>query len=73
MMETSIDDFHKSFYVPATQNIVFRLSQVRILGTNHCGNTRHEAFKHRSGKQDVLCRRDFSDIVVASFCTPNTV
>ena len=37
MMETTIYDFHTSFYIPAIQKLAFRLPHVRILGTNHCG------------------------------------
>ena len=43
------------------------MPNVRILGTHHCGNMRQEAFKHRSGFQDVLCRHDYVEHVVASF------
>ena len=67
MMETSIADFHTSFYIPEIQHLVFHLPRVRILGTNHCGNTRHEAFKHHIAKQDVLCCRDYSERLIASF------
>ena len=56
MMETSNTDFHTSFYIPEIQNIAFCLQYVRILGTNHFGETRCEAFKHRRTFQDVLCR-----------------
>ena len=37
MMETTISNFHTSFYIPAIQNLVFHLLRVRILGTNNCG------------------------------------
>ena len=37
MMETTISDFRTSFYIPAIQNLAFRLPYVRILVTNHCG------------------------------------
>ena len=37
MMETTISDFHTSFYIPAIQKLAFHLPHVRILGTNHCG------------------------------------
>ena len=66
-METSIDDLHKSFYILLIQKFAFDLPHVRILGTNHYGNTLHEAFKRRSAKQDVLCRRYYAEIVVPSF------
>ena len=60
MMETYIAYFHKSFYIPAIQQFSFHLPHVRILGTNHCGNTLREAFKRYSKNQDVLCRRDYA-------------
>ena len=53
MMETYSAYFHTSFYIPEIQN--------------HCGNTRREAFKRCSANQYVLCRRDCSERVVASF------
>ena len=39
--ETYIADFHTNFYITTMQNIEFYLPHIRILGTNHCGNTRH--------------------------------
>ena len=47
MMETTISDFHKSFYIPDIQKLGFHLPHVRILGTNHCGEMRRTAFKRR--------------------------
>ena len=67
MMETTISNFHTSFYIPAIQNLAFHLPHVRILGTNHCGELRHIAFKGRELFQNVLCRRDYAERVVASF------
>ena len=67
MMETSIYDFHTSFYIPAIQNLAFRLPHVHILRTNHCGELRQTAFKGRELFQYVLCRRDYVERVVASF------
>ena len=67
MMETTISDFHTSFYIPAIQNLAFHLPHVRILGKNHCGELRRTAFKQHELFQDVLCRRDYSERVVASF------
>ena len=60
MMETTISDFHTSFYIPAIQKLAFHLPHVRIIGTNHCGELRRTAFKRCELFQDVLCRRDFS-------------
>ena len=67
MMETSISDFHTSFYIPAIHKLAFHLPHVRILGTNYCGELRHTAFKRRELFQDVLCRRDYAERLVASF------
>ena len=67
MMETTISDFSTSLYIPAIPKLAFHLPHVRILGTNHCGELRRTAFKRRELFQDVLCRRDYADRVVASF------
>ena len=67
MMETTISDFHTSFYIPDIQKLSFRIPHVRILGTNHCGQMRRTSFKRREIFQDVLCRCDYSERVVVSF------
>ena len=67
MMETTISDFCTSFYIPAIHKMTFHLPHVRILGTNHCGEMRRTAFKRRELFQDVLCRRDYAERVLASF------
>ena len=67
MMETSISDFRTSFYIPSIQKLAFRLPHVRILGTNHCGEMWHTAFKRRELFQDIICCRDYAERVVASF------
>ena len=67
MMETTKYDFHKNFYIPAIQKLAFHLPHVRILGKNHCGELRRTAFKWRELFQDVLCRRDYAERVLASF------
>ena len=66
-METYISDLHTSFYIREIQKLAFHRPHIRILGTNHCGNTLRESFKPRSAKQYVLCCRDYDEIVVASF------
>ena len=67
MIETTNYDFHTSFYIPAIQRLDFNLPHVIILGTHHCGTIRRTAFKHCVLFQDVMCCRDYSDRVVASF------
>ena len=67
MTETTISDFHTSFYILAIHKLAFHLSHVRILGTNHCGELRRTAFKQRELFQDVICRRDYAERVLASF------
>ena len=67
MMETTISDFHTSFYIPAIKKLAFHLPHVGILGTNHCGEMRRTAFKRRQLFQDVLCRLDYDERVVTSF------
>ena len=66
-MNTTISGFHTSFYIPAIQKSVFHLPHVRILGTNHCGETRRTDFKRRDLFQDILCRRDYDERLVESF------
>ena len=45
MMETTISNFHTNFYIPEIQKLVFRISHVQILGTNHCDDSCRTAFK----------------------------
>ena len=67
MMETTISYFHISFYIPAIQKLSFCLPHVRILGTNHCSEMQRTAFKRRELFQDVICRRDYAERLIASF------
>ena len=66
-MEITIYDFHTSFYIPDIQHLVFHLPHVHILGTNHCYEMQRTAFKRHELFQDVLCRCDYSERVVARF------
>ena len=65
-METTISNFHTSFYLPEIQNLVFNIPHVQILGTSHCGDSRQNTFKLSESFQDVLCCRDYTERVVAS-------
>ena len=67
MMERTISGFYTSFYIPAIQRLAFHLPHVRILGTNHYGELRHTAFKRSELFQDVQCRCNYYEWVVASF------
>ena len=67
MIVTTISDLRTSFYIPAIQKLAFHLPHVRILGTNHCGEMRRTAFKRRELFQDILCRRDYAERLVAIF------
>ena len=67
MIETEIYDFHTRYYIPAIQKLAFLLPHVCILGKNHCGEMRCTAFKRCESFQDVLCRLDYSERVVANF------
>ena len=69
IMETTISIFHTGFCISAIQKLAFYIPHVKILGTNHCGDSYQTAFKRRKPFQDVLCRRDYSERVVASFPT----
>ena len=61
LKECNIADFHKNFYKPTTQKLAFHLPYVRILGTNHCGKMRKEAFKERQDRKDVITRCDYAE------------
>ena len=67
MMETAISEFHIRCYIPAIQKLAFHLTHVRILGTNHCGAMRRKDVKRRELFQFFICRRDYSERVVANF------
>ena len=67
MIETKISVFHTSLYIPSIQKLAFHLPHVHILGTNCFGEIRRTDFKRRELFQDVLCRRDYDERLVASF------
>ena len=67
MMETTISNFHTSFYIPEIQKLAFHIPRVQIIGTNHCGESRRTVFKYIESFQDVLCCRDYAEMAVASF------
>ena len=67
MTETTISNFHTSFYITEIQKLAFYIPHVQILGTNNCGDSHQNAFKRRKSFQDVLCLRDYAERVVASF------
>ena len=67
MMETTISNFHTSFFIPAIQKLAFCIPHVQILGTNRCGDSRRNAVKRRKSFQNMLYQRDYDDRIVASF------
>ena len=67
MMEKTISNFHTSFYIPAIQKLAFKISHVKKLSTNRCGDSLRNSFKPRESFKDVLCCRDYDEKVVASF------
>ena len=67
MMETTIYRFNTSLYIPEIQWLVFHITHVHILATNHSGDSRRIAFKRRKSFQNVLCWHDYAEGVVASF------
>ena len=67
MMKRKFSDFCTIFYIASIQKLAFHLPHVRILGTNHSGAMRRTSFKQHELFQDVLCCRDCSERVVASF------
>ena len=66
-MKTTISNFHASLYIPEIQKLAFYIPHVQIMGTSHCGDSLRTAFKSCEYFQDVLCRRDYYERVVASF------
>ena len=67
MMETKISDFRTIFYIQSIQKLYFRLTHVRILAINHCGEMRRTAFKWRELFQDFICRRYYTERVISIF------
>ena len=67
MMETTIYNFHTSFYIPEINQLAFHIRYVQILGTNQCGKSSQTEFKHHESFKDVICCRDYAERVVASF------
>ena len=67
MMDTTNSNLETSFYITVMPKLAFHIPHVHILGTNHCRHYRRTAFKQRKLFQDVLCHRDYSQRVVASF------
>ena len=67
MMQTNITNFHTSFHIPAINKLAFHIPHVKILGTNHCGDSRQTSFKHCEYYQDMLCFHHCSERVVAIF------
>ena len=47
IMETTISNFHTSFYIPEIQKLAFHITHVQILGTSKCGDSCRTAFKCR--------------------------
>ena len=66
-METTISNFHTSFFISAIQKLAFCIPHLQILGTNHFGDSRRTTFKCRESFQYLLCRRDYAERVVAIF------
>ena len=67
IIETTISNFHTSFFIPEIQKLTCHLQHVKILGINHCDESCWTEFKWRESFQDVLCRRYYAERVVASF------
>ena len=65
MTEKTISNFLTSFYIPEIQKLAFHLTNVCILGKNHCGKSCQTTFKLRKSFQDVICRRNYAERVVA--------
>ena len=66
-METTISNFHTSFYIPKIQKLAFHIPHVQILGKNQCGEYHRTAFKRRWSFQYVVCCHDYAERLVARF------
>ena len=64
VMDISISDFHKNFYISWIQKLKFHFPHVRILGTQNYGKKYREALKHQRSFQDVLFQNNYVDLVV---------
>ena len=71
MTETTISNYHTSFFIPEIHKLAFHIPHVQILGKNHCGDSRQNAFQLRECFQDVLCCRYYDERVVDSFSKEN--
>ena len=67
MTETTIYNFHTSFYIPEIQKLAFHILRIQILSKNYCGDSCQNAFKRRKSFQDVICCRDYSKRLVYIF------
>ena len=47
MMETTISNFHTSFYISEIHKLAFHIPHLKILGKNNCGDSLRTAFKRR--------------------------
>ena len=65
--ETTISNYHTSFYITEIQKLAFHIKKLKILVTTHCGDTRRTVFKRHELFQDVLCHRDYAERVVFIF------
>ena len=66
-METTISNSRTSFYIPEIKKLAFHFPHLQILSKNHCGDSHRTTFKRRESFQDVLCCRDYSERIVASY------
>ena len=67
VMTTSISNFHALFCIPSIKYIAFHLPYGCILENHNCSNTRHEEFNNLASFQYLLCNRNYTEQVVASF------
>ena len=64
IMQTTMYYFQSIFYIPEIQKLDFPIPHVKVLGTNHCVDSRLNTFKCQKQFKYVLCRRDYSERVV---------
>ena len=66
-MDTTISNFHTSFFIPEIYKLAFKIPHVQILSMNHCGDSHRTAFKCHESFQNVLYHSDYAERLVVSF------
>ena len=62
LMESSIDKFHKDFYIPHLKKYKYHIALVTLLSKNHCKKMRCDAFENNANW--ILSERDYAERLV---------